>query len=184
MKIAASQLQQSLHAHKNITLIDVRTPIEYEEMHMEGAHLMSLDGLDPAAVKTAFTGSEQCVLICQSGKRSDQAFQKLQAAGCEKLLILDGGILAWEAAGLPLIRSARKILPLMRQVQLTIGIILIISSALALTVNKNFTWLPAFLGCGLTLAGSTGWCGLAILLSRMPWNQSSCSSQNVKSCSL
>ena len=72
----------------------------------------------------------------------------------------------------------------MRQVQLVIGLILIASSALALTVDKNFAFIPAFLGCGLTMAGATGWCGLAILLSKMPWNKVQCGCGNVKSCSV
>ncbi len=184
MKIRPSQLQQSLQSGRNIALIDVRTPVEHDEMRISGSHLMPLDQLDPAAVKSASANAEQCVLICRSGKRADQAFQKLQAAGCDKLVILDGGVLAWESAGLPLERSERKVLPLMRQVQLVIGLILIASSALALTVNKNFAFIPAFLGCGLTMAGATGWCGLAILLSKMPWNKVPGGCGNGKSCSV
>lgn len=184
MKIPASQLQQSLQSGKTIALIDVRTPVEHEEMRISGSRLMPLDQLDPAAVKSASANAEQCVLICRSGKRADQAFQKLHAAGCDKLVILDGGVLAWESAGLPLERTERKVLPLMRQVQLVIGLILIASSALALTVDKNFAFIPAFLGCGLTMAGATGWCGLAILLSKMPWNKVQCGCGNVKSCSI
>lgn len=184
MKVQANQLQQDLQSGKRVTLIDVRTPVEHEEMRIAGSQLMPLDRLDPAAVKSASATAEQCVLICRSGKRADQAFQKLQAAGCDKLVILDGGVLAWESAGLPLERTERKVLPLMRQVQLVIGLILIASSILTFTVDKNFVLIPAFLGCGLTMAGATGWCGLAILLSKMPWNKVQCGCGNVKSCSI
>lgn len=183
MKLHPHQLQQSLQTGGPIALVDVRTPVEHEEMRIAGSHLMPLDRLDPAAVKTVSEGADQCVLICRSGKRAEQALQKLQAAGCDKLVVLDGGVLAWEAAGLPLERTERKVLPLMRQVQIVIGLILIASSALALTVDKNFAFIPAFLGCGLTLAGATGWCGLAILLSKMPWNKVQCGEGRVKSCS-
>jgi rhodanese-related sulfurtransferase len=182
MKINATELQNSLQSGKNISLIDVRTPIEHEEMHIEGSHLMPLDQLDPAAVKSASSSAEQCVLICRGGKRAEQAYQKLQAAGCSNLAILDGGVLAWEAKGLPLQRTERKVLPLMRQVQLTIGLLALTGSILAMTMHKNFALLPAFLGCGLTLAGSTGWCGLAILLSKMPWNKINGCCSNAKSC--
>ena len=182
MKINATELQNSLQSGKNISLIDVRTPIEHEEMHIERSHLMPLDQLDPAAVKSASSSAEQCVLICRGGKRAEQAYQKLQAAGCSNLAILDGGVLAWEAKGLPLQRTERKVLPLMRQVQLTIGLLALTGSILAMTVHKNFALLPAFLGCGLTLAGSTGWCGLAILLSKMPWNKINGCCSNANSC--
>jgi rhodanese-related sulfurtransferase len=184
MKLQANQLHQALENGKRVTLIDVRTPVEHDEMHIPGSKLMPLDRLDPAAVKSASGNAEQCVLICRSGKRAEQAFQKLQAAGCDKLAILDGGVMAWEAAGLTLNRSAKNRLPLMRQVQLVIGVLALTSSVLALTVDKNFAIIPAFLGAGLTLAGSTGWCGLAILLSKMPWNRMSGGCGKTTSCSV
>ena len=59
----------------------------------------------------------------------------------------------------------------MRQVQLTIRTGVLTGAILALTVNPNRVFLCAFFGAGLTFAGSTGWCGLAILLSKMPWNR-------------
>jgi rhodanese-related sulfurtransferase len=184
MKVQAKQVQQDLQSGKRVALIDVRTPVEHEEAHIAGSRLMPLDKLDAAAVKAAATGNESCVLICRSGKRAEQAFEKLQAAGCENLAILEGGVTGWESAGLPLQRSTRRHLPLMRQVQLIIGVLALTGSILALTVNKNFALIPAFLGAGLTLAGSTGWCGLAILLSKMPWNKVECGGGNVKSCSV
>ena len=166
------------HAAGKVRLLDVRTPAEHGEVHIEGSTLMPLDRLDPAQV------AGPVVLVCRSGKRAEQAHQKLHAAGCENLVILDGGVMAWESAGLPLERTQRKVLPLMRQVQLIIGVLALTGSILALTVHKNFAILPAFLGAGLTMAGSTGWCGLAILLSKMPWNKVQCAGGNVKSCSI
>ena len=62
----------------------------------------------------------------------------------------------------------------MRQVQLVIGLLALLGSILALTVNKNLAIIPALLGAGLTIAGLTGWCGLAVLLSKMPWNRVEC----------
>ena len=184
MRIQAKQVQKDLQSGKRVALIDVRTPVEHDEMHIAGSHLMPLDRLDPAAVKSAAGHAESCVLICRSGKRAEQAFEKLSAAGCGNLAILDGGVTGWESAGLPLERSTSKRLPLMRQVQLIIGVLALTGSILALTVDKNFALLPAFLGAGLTLAGSTGWCGLAILLSKMPWNKVQCGSGKVTSCSV
>lgn len=184
MKVQAKQVQQDLQTGKRVALIDVRTPVEHEEVRIPGSRLMPLDKLDPAAVKAAAEGNERCVLICRSGKRAEQAFEKLRAAGCENLAILDGGVSEWESSGLPLERSTRKHLPLMRQVQLIIGLLALTGSVLALAVNKNFAIIPAILGAGLTMAGATGWCGLAILLSKMPWNKVECGGRNVQSCSL
>lgn len=174
MKVQSKQVQQDIQSGRPVALIDVRTPVEHEEMHIAGSVLMPLDRLDPAAVKAASAGAESCVLICHGGKRAEQAFRKLQAAGCKNLSVLEGGIAAWESAGLPLERSSGNYLPLMRQVQLVVGVLALVGSILALTVNRNFALIPAFLGAGLTMAGLTGWCGLAILLSKMPWNKSTC----------
>lgn len=184
MNITATELHNALQSGKNIALIDVRTPVEHAEMRIRDSQLMPLDQLNPSAVKTAAQQAEQCVLICLGGKRAEQARQKLQASGCENLTVLEGGVTAWQNQGLPLERSERKGLPLIRQVQLIIGLLAITGSGLALTVNKNFALLPLFLGCGLTLAGSTGWCGLAILLSKMPWNRIECAGKDCQSCSL
>lgn len=175
MNVQATELRASLQAGNSIALIDVRTPVEHEEMHITGSTLMPLDRLDPEAVRSESEGTTQTVLICRSGKRAEQAHEKLKAAGLENLIILEGGVLGWEEAGLPLEKTERKVLPLMRQVQLTIGVFAVIGSVLALSVNKNFAAIPLFLGAGLTMAGATGWCGLAILLSKMPWNQTGAS---------
>lgn len=183
MHIPSAQLSHDLQAGKPATLIDVRTPVEYAEAHLANSLLMPLDTLDAAAVKAAAATDAPCVIICQSGKRAQRAFETLQAAGCANLVILDGGVAAWQAAGLPLIRSAKKRLPLMRQVHLTIGVCVLSSSILAFTTDTRFALVAAFFGAGLTLAGATGWCGLAMLLAKMPWNKVECGCAK-SSCSL
>jgi len=67
--------------------------------------------------------------------------------------------------------GGKKAIPLMQQVQLAIGLGVLTGAILALTVNPYWVLLCAFFGAGLTMAGSTGWCGLAILMSKMPWNR-------------
>lgn len=184
MKVQAKQLKQKIDSGTRVALIDVRTPVEHDELRISASHLMPLDALDAAAVAGVAAGADHCVLICRSGKRAEQAFAKLDGSGIENLAILEGGVLSWEEAGLPLERSASRRLPLMRQVQLIIGVLALTGSVLALAVNPNFALIPAFLGAGLTMAGATGWCGLAILLSKMPWNKVDCGGGGVKSCTV
>lgn len=86
---------------------------------------------------------------------------------------------AWQEAGLPVIRSARRHLPLMRQVQVVIGSAVLVGTLGSLFVDPRFIWLAVFMGAGLVFAGASGWCGLAILLSKMPWNRSSCGCANL-----
>ena len=184
MKIHPAQLNADLKSGKRVALIDVRTPVEHDEKHIAGSRLVPLDRLDHAAVKSASGDSDSCVLVCLSGKRADRAYQQLQAAGFDNLAILEGGVTAWEAAGLPLTRNEKERLPLMRQVQLVIGLSAFVGSVLALTVDRNFALIPAILGAGLALAGITGWCGLAVMLSKMPWNKVGCGGCKSSSCSV
>jgi rhodanese-related sulfurtransferase len=172
MKIQASQLNTDLQSGKRVALIDVRTPAEHGEIHIPGSQLMPLDRLDPAEVKTTAGQAEQCVLICRSGKRAEQAYQKLKAAGCGNLSILEGGVTAWEDAGLPVNRGAKAI-SLERQVRIAAGLLVLTGVVLGTWVHPGFYGLSAFVGAGLTFAGITDWCGMAMVLAKMPWNQRS-----------
>lgn len=150
-------------------LVDVREPVEHAEEHIPEAKLIPLGQLEK---RHAEIGRDAPVIVmCRSGKRGGDAMKQLKALGINNVRNLEGGILAWKEAGLPVATSGKKTMPLMQQVQLTIGLGVLIGAILALTVNPNWVFLCAFFGAGLTMAGSTGWCGLAILMSKMPWNR-------------
>ncbi len=165
---------------KGCCLVDVREPVEHAEEHITGAKLIPLGQLEKRTAE--IDRNAPVVVMCRSGKRGGEALKKLQALGITDVRNLEGGILAWKAAGLPVGTSGEKVFPLMQQVQLTIGLGVLTGAILALTVNPNWVFLCAFFGAGLTMAGSTGWCGLAILMSKMPWNrvagQACCSTGN------
>lgn len=176
MKIDAKQLKQELDAGK-VRLIDVRTPAEFGSVHIEGSQLMPLDRLRPDEVRC-----EECVIVCRSGKRAEQAMNQLKAAGCENLRILEGGVLAWEQAGLPVNRG-KAVLSLERQVRVAAGLLVLVGVILGATVHPGFYGLAAFVGAGLTFAGLTDWCGMAMLLAKAPWNQRAGETCNGTSCS-
>jgi rhodanese-related sulfurtransferase len=177
MKIEAKALQAEME-RGGVHLLDVRTPAEYGEVHIAGSELMPLDRLRPEEVK-----SRNCVVICRSGKRAEQAWQKLNAAGCEGLRILDGGVMAWEAAGLPVNRG-KKVLSLERQVRVAAGLLVLTGVILGTWVHPGFHGLAGFVGAGLVFAGLTDWCGMAMLLAKMPWNQRSGQCCKGSSCSV
>jgi hypothetical protein len=108
---------------------------------------------------------------CRSGMRTDANAAQLAAASPCEAYLLEGGIDAWRAAGLPVITDAKAPLEIMRQVQITAGLLVLIGVIGALTVTPWLIGLSAFVGAGLTFAGVTGWCGMAKLLALMPWNQ-------------
>jgi rhodanese-related sulfurtransferase len=155
-----------------VDILDVRTPAEFATAHLPGAQSAPLDTLDPAAfLKTRDDQSKPIYIVCQAALRARKAIEKFQRAGFVNCVLVEGGTQAWLEAGLPVIRGSGGTLSLLRQVQITIGIISGTGAALALTVHQGFALLPLFTGCGLLFAGLTGTCGLALLLAKMPWNQ-------------
>ena len=172
--IQPRELHRLMNGGQPVQLLDVRTPGEFAAAHVPGAKLIPLDELDAAAFgrESAAEGSPVYVL-CQSGGRARRAIEKLERAGVQGCVLVAGGTQAWIDAGLPVNRGASRGLPLMRQVQITIGAISATGAALALWVNPKFAFIPLFTGCGLVFAGVSGFCGLALLLAKMPWNKTS-----------
>ena len=154
------------------TLVDVRTPAEFREVHAQGAQLVPLDVLDRAAVEAARgTNSGPVYLLCASGIRATKAAEKLRKAGLDEVSVVEGGTNAWVAAGLPAIRG-RKTISIERQVRIGAGSLVLAGTALGWFVHPGFYLLTAFVGAGLVFAGITDLCGMAIVLARAPWNRS------------
>jgi rhodanese-related sulfurtransferase len=86
------------------TVLDVREPDEYAAGHVQGALLMPLARTVEMATAAGLPKDEPVYVFCRSGNRSLQAAQALVAAGYLDVRNVDGGILAWNAAGLPVVR--------------------------------------------------------------------------------
>ncbi len=151
-------------------LVDVREPAEFRAAHIRGALSLPLDKVHPGALPQL--NGRRLVVQCQKGGRGARACDLLAAAApALELYNLDGGLEAWAAAGLPVVRGRHAHMPLDRQVQTIIGLGLIAASLAAALANPVYAWVPAFFGAGLLAAGLTGFCGLARLLALMPWNR-------------
>lgn len=90
-------------ARGEIILIDVREPNEYAVERIHGALLYPLSTFDPAGLPDEV--GKQVVLQCGSGKRSEMALNKAVAAGVKVRSHMGGGIMAWKAAGLPVVKT-------------------------------------------------------------------------------
>ncbi|HXY33802.1 MAG TPA: rhodanese-like domain-containing protein [Planctomycetaceae bacterium] len=169
--ISPSALAQLHGSGKRIDLIDVRTPAEFQEVHVEFATNVPLTELDPAQIVQARNGSanEPLYVICRSGGRGQQACEKFAKAGFSHVINVEGGTLACETAGLPLVRG-KKVMSLERQVRITAGSLVLVGVILGWLVHPYFFGLSAFIGAGLVFAGLTDTCGMGMLLARMPWN--------------
>lgn len=180
--ISPRELAKRRDQGEAVELIDVRTPVEYAEIHVEGAELMPLDSLDPQAVAERHkeANGSPLYVICRTGSRAAKAYEQLQKAGIENIYSVEGGTLGWEQAGLPVVRG-RKVISLERQVRIAAGLLVLLGVGLGWLVHPGFLGLSAFVGAGLVFAGITDTCGMGLMLARMPWNRvkecgTSCSS--------
>ena len=104
--ISAQALADLRRRGESLTLIDVRTPAEYGEVHVDCARNMPLDRLDPQSVVAEHGGRNAPIyFVCRSGGRSGQAISKLKAAGFTKVYHLQGGFQAWTSARKPVVRK-------------------------------------------------------------------------------
>ena len=156
-------------------LIDVRTPAEFREVHVDFAKNVPLDALDPNAIMTRRdeNSDQPLYVICRSGSRGGMACQKFQACGYASVVNVAGGTLAWDKAGLPVVRGPKAI-SLEQQVRIAAGFLSAAGAVLTLLFHPVFLTIPFGVGLGLMHAGATNSCIMGMMLSKMPWNRVQC----------
>jgi rhodanese-related sulfurtransferase len=174
-QIPPLELTRRLEGSPNATVLDVRSPAEYQAGHIPGALLLPVDELDASKVAHIIDRAEvradnPLYLTCHAGKRAEKAAQMLRDAGMEHLVLVQGGTEAWQKAGLP-VNKCDSALSLERQVQIAVGSLLILKVFFGFAVHELFFVAAAAIGAGLITAGITRWCGMAQLMARMPWNR-------------
>ena len=174
--------------NNSIRVIDVRTPREFSDLHIQNAENIPLDRLDATSLASSPGKDGLLYFVCQSGGRSKKACDAMLAAGFEKAINVDGGTVACEAAGLPVVRG-RKTISLERQVRIAAGLLVFSGVLLAsfggTTEVKCFgLCLAGFIGAGLVFAGTTDTCGMGMVIAKMTWNQSPSSGNTCKTTGL
>jgi rhodanese-related sulfurtransferase len=167
--IAPAELHIILTGQPSASVIDVRTPAEFAEVHVPQAQSIPLDELRPESLPPA--KDRPVYLLCRGGQRATKAAEQLAKAGYSQPIIVEGGTLAWVAANLPVTRGTTKVISLERQVRIVAGAVVFTGVLLADFVNPHFIWLSGFVGAGLVFAGITDFCGMGLLLAKMPWNR-------------
>ena len=150
-------------------LVDIREADEYARTHVAGAVSQPLSRWDSAHL--TIHPEADVIFTCKSGMRTAGACDRLAARIDGPAYVLQGGVDGWVKAGLPVVTDARQPLELMRQVQITAGLLVLLGVVLGFLVAPGFFGLSAFVGAGLTFAGATGFCGMARLLAFAPWNR-------------
>ena len=155
---------------QRLALLDVRTPSEFQTEHVPGSENVPLDQLASVRDQIRSDLTWPVVLICPSGTRARQAQRLLAEANTAAVEVLDGGLAAWQAAGLPVVRGRAR-WGLERQVRAIAGALVLAGTLGSLLVWPPLIFLAVFVGAGLLFAGLTDFCGMALLLARLPYNR-------------
>jgi rhodanese-related sulfurtransferase len=170
-RIDATTLGQWIRDGADVKLLDVRSPAEFEAIHIPGAYNVPLDTLGEHAGEIQRHVDETVVVVCRSGMRASQAEQRLAGAGMANVRVLDGGMMAWERAG-GNIRRGRGRWDIERQVRLVAGSLVLLAIVVSI-------WVPAVrfvagaIGLGLTVAALTNTCAMGAMLAKLPYNRGS-----------
>ena len=153
-----------------IKIIDVRTPAEFESAHIPGSYNVPLDLLPEHRAELRDTLRSPALLVCRSGQRARQADRVLREANLTQVHILDGGLAAWEGAGKPLLRGKQR-WGLERQVRGVAGVLVLLGAPGGALAWRPLTFLAAAIGGGLAFSAATDTCGMALALSKLPYNR-------------
>jgi rhodanese-related sulfurtransferase len=169
-RVDAATLEQWLSQGTDVRVLDVRSPAEFEGVHIPGAYNVPLDTLGEHAEDIQRHVEEPVVLVCRSGMRASQAEQRLAVAGMGNVKVLDGGMMAWESSGGKVNRGEAR-WDIERQVRLVAGSI-VAGSILASVKFPKARFLAGAVGTGLTFAAVSNTCAMGAMLSKLPYNRS------------
>lgn len=150
-------------------ILDVRNPDEFTSCHLPGSINLPLDNIEKG-LANHIPHDQTVYLVCQSGVRSERARKILEAQGYSNVICIEGGISECAKINGAVIKKSSQ-LPLMRQVQIAAGLLMLFGILLSHFLHPAFLFISIFVACGLIFAGISGFCGMAILLEKMPWNK-------------
>jgi len=150
-------------------LVDIRSAGEFSHRHISDSVNKQVNEISEGSLPA----DGVVIFLCQSGMRTRTNANKLAVAAksCKQYYLLEGGLDAWQKQGLAVEVAPNAPLELQRQVQIAVGILILLGVILGTWVNPGWYILSAFVGAGLLLAGLTGFCGLARMLMLAPWNR-------------
>lgn len=164
------QVQQALRSSDSSRLIDVRSRTEFHRGHARGAISVPLERLDRRRLAALGLDNARLFVICESGVRAEQAVHRLNRHGMADATMVIGGTQAWRVQGLPM-TSGITGMPLHRQIQVAVGVVLLLVLAKSMLLHPAFYALAAMLGVAMILAGDRTHRTLQRLLAAMPWNR-------------
>lgn len=166
-----SPLQASQLLEQGAILVDIRDRVDYLRERIPQA--ISLPLTEIITGKTVEDSGQQPVIFhCQAGMRTtNNAEQLMRAVSAGKVFLISGGINAWKGAALPTVEDNKQPLPIIRQVHIAAGSLILLGVIAGYAADSRLFLLSGFIGAGLIFSGVSGFCGMASLLQKMPWNR-------------
>jgi rhodanese-related sulfurtransferase len=151
-----------------IHLVDVREQVEFAGGRVSGASLIPLGSLQERHGE--LDHSKPIYVMCRTGRRSAEAQNKLRDLGFTNVINVAGGIEAWKKEELPIERDEFAPWSIERQVRFTAGLLVLTGVLLSLFVHPYIIALSGLIGFGLAFTAAIDWCGMGLLIAKMPWN--------------
>lgn len=166
--IGAAEAMSIVAAGDAARIIDVRTPLEHASAHIPGSSAIPLDQISNRSAEVKAVKAP--LLLCKGGARATKAADTLAACGLSDCQVIEGGIDGYIAAGGQVLRGKAH-MSLERQVRIAAGILILVGVLGSLFVHPGLLVIAGVVGAGLVFAGISDWCGMGMLLAKMPWNQ-------------
>lgn len=155
--ISPSSLHELLSGDPLALVIDVRTREEHARASIEGTRVLPLSEIRPDGVTALAGDSERPVyILCTSGSRARLAMDRLEIGGFHRGIVVEGGLVAWQKAGLPVVKGTPPGIGPERRMRVAAGAVILLGSLLALTAGPAFIGLSGVAGLGLVVAGISG----------------------------
>jgi len=168
-KASVKEINEILSSGTECQVIDVREFSEFNSERIAEAQLMPLSNFEKHAAE--IDHSKPVYLMCRSGRRAGEAAKRLADKGFTDIHVIDGGMIEWQKANLPVVRAESKVWSLERQVRFAAGLLVAAGAVLSVFAHPYFVWLSAFIGAGLVYAAATDSCAMGMLIAKMPWNK-------------
>ena len=163
------EINELLDSGGECQVIDVREFSEFNNERIADAQLMPLSNFEKHADEIDHT--KPVYLMCRSGNRAKNAAEKLASKGFTDIHVVEGGMVAWAGANLPVVTGESKVWSLERQVRFAAGLFVLIGILLGAFFGPYLTLISALVGGGLMFSAATDTCAMGMVLAKMPWNK-------------
>lgn len=169
LEMISPQEAQMFSKNSQVVLLDVRSSLEFNEVHIKNSINMPIDTV-ASRIKDLSQSNQTYIVFCRTGNRSPMAADMILQSGIRSVKVMQGGITRWQKEKLPVIKGQRA-MSLERQVRIIAGSLVLFGVVMAWLVHWAFVFVSVWVSCGLIYAGITNSCLTGIMLMKLPYNK-------------